>query len=190
MQGLADGYFVLPNTINDYLAGGPFEKVDDSHPAAVEAVASVKGRIDKLLSINGTRTVDSFHQELGHIMWDYCGMERTEEGLRKAITRIRELKQEFWSDVKVLGTNEELNQALEQAGRVADFFELGELMCIDALHPARILRWALPGRVADRGRRGAAARRRVRLRVGLGVRRRGRQARSCTRSRWCTSTSR
>jgi succinate dehydrogenase / fumarate reductase, flavoprotein subunit len=133
MQGLADGYFVLPNTINDYLAAGPFEKVDDSHPAAQEAVASVKGRIEKFLSINGSRTVDSFHKELGHIMWDYCGMERTEEGLRKAITRIRELKQEFWSDVRVLGTNEELNQALERAGRVADFIELGELMCIDAL---------------------------------------------------------
>ena len=133
MQGLADGYFVLPNTINDYLAAGPFDKIDDSHPAAQEAVASVKGRIEKFLSINGSRTVDSFHKELGHIMWDYCGMERTEEGLRKAITRIRELKQEFWSDVRVLGTNEELNQALERAGRVADFIELGELMCIDAL---------------------------------------------------------
>jgi succinate dehydrogenase / fumarate reductase flavoprotein subunit len=133
MQGLADGYFVLPNTINDYLSAGPFEKIDDSHPAAAEAVASVKGRIEKFLSINGSRTVDSFHKELGHIMWDYCGMERTEEGLRKAITRIRELKQEFWSDVRVLGTNEELNQALERAGRVADLLELGELMCIDAL---------------------------------------------------------
>ncbi len=133
MQGLADGYFVLPNTINDYLAAGPFEKVDASHPNAAEAVQSVRQRIDKLLTIKGTRTVDSFHRELGHLMWDYCGMERTEEGLRKAITRIRELKAEFWSDVNVLGTNEELNQALERAGRVADFFELGELMCIDAL---------------------------------------------------------
>jgi succinate dehydrogenase / fumarate reductase flavoprotein subunit len=133
MQGLADGYFVLPNTINDYLAAGPFPKVDATHPAAVEAVDMVKGRIDKLLSIRGSRTVDSFHRELGHIMWDYCGMERSEEGLRKAITQIRDLRQEFWSDVNVLGTNEELNQALERAGRVADFFELGELMCIDAL---------------------------------------------------------
>jgi succinate dehydrogenase / fumarate reductase flavoprotein subunit len=133
MQGLADGYFVLPNTINDYLAEGPFPKVDASHPAAVEAIAAVRARIDKLLSVNGSRTVDSFHKELGRLMWDYCGMERSEEGLRKAITRIRELKKEFWSDVRVLGTNEELNQALERAGRVADFFELGELMCIDAL---------------------------------------------------------
>jgi succinate dehydrogenase / fumarate reductase, flavoprotein subunit len=133
MQGLADGYFVLPNTINDYLADGPFSKVDASHPAAVEAVAAVRARIDKLLSVNGSRSVDSFHKELGRVMWDYCGMERSEEGLRKALTRIRELKKEFWSDVRVLGTNEELNQALERAGRVADFFELGELMCIDAL---------------------------------------------------------
>ena len=133
MQGLADGYFVLPNTINDYLAAGPFPKVDASHPAAVEAVRAVKNRIHKLLSIKGSRSVDSFHKELGHIMWDYCGMERTDEGLRKAIGRIRELKAEFWSDVNVLGSADELNQALERAGRVADFFELGELMCIDAL---------------------------------------------------------
>ncbi len=133
MQGLADGYFVLPNTINDYLADGPFPDLDASHPAVVEAVEAVRARIDKLLSVNGSRTVDSFHRELGRLMWDYCGMERSEEGLRKALTRIRELKKEFWSDVRVLGTNEELNQALERAGRVADFFELGELMCIDAL---------------------------------------------------------
>ena len=133
MQGLADGYFVLPNTINDYLADGPFPKIETSNPAVVDAVKAVRGRINKLLSVNGTRTVDSFHKELGRLMWDYCGMERSEEGLRKALTRIRELKKEFWSDVNVLGSNEELNQALERAGRVADFFELGELMCIDAL---------------------------------------------------------
>jgi succinate dehydrogenase / fumarate reductase, flavoprotein subunit len=133
MQGLADGYFVLPNTINDYLADGPFPAVDGSHPAVIEAVDGVRARIKKLLSVNGSRTVDSFHRELGRLMWDFCGMERSEEGLRKALTRIRELRKEFWSDVRVLGTNEELNQALERAGRVADFFELGELMCIDAL---------------------------------------------------------
>lgn len=134
MQGLADGYFVLPNTINDYLADGPFEKVDESHPDAVEAREAVQARIDKLLSINGTRTVDSFHRELGKILWEYCGMERNEEGLKKAIVLIRELRDEFWTNVKVTGENEELNQTLERAGRVADFFELGELMCIDALH--------------------------------------------------------
>ena len=134
MQGLADGYFVLPNTINDYLAAAPFEKIDENHPAAVEALESVKGRIDKLLSVKGNRTVDSFHKELGHIMWEYCGMERNEAGLMKAIGLIRELREEFWRDVKVTGVNEDLNQTLERAGRVADFFELGELMCIDALH--------------------------------------------------------
>ncbi len=134
MQGLADGYFVLPNTINDYLAHGPFEKIDDSHPAAVEAVEHVTGRISKLLATNGKRTVDSFHKELGNIMWEYCGMERTAEGLKYAISRIRELKEEFWNNVLVTGQNEDLNQTLERAGRVADFFELGELMCVDALH--------------------------------------------------------
>ena len=131
---------------------------------------------------NGTRSVDSFHRELGRVMWDYCGMERTEEGLRKAIDLIRELRGEFWADVKVLGSDEQLNQALERAGRVADFFELGELMCIDALGPPRVVRRPLPGRVPDRGRRGAAQRRRVRLRVGLGVRRRRRRSRSCKAS--------
>ena len=134
MQGLADGYFVLPNTINDYLADAPFDKIADDHPAVVEARDSAKGRIDKLLSIQGTRSVDSFHKELGNIMWEYCGMERTEQGLTKAIGLIRALKEEFWSNVRVTGVNEDFNQALEKAGRVADFFELGELMCIDALH--------------------------------------------------------
>ena len=134
MQGLADGYFVLPNTINDYLAAGPFPKLDASHPAVVEAVESAKGRITRLLSIQGTRSVDSFHKELGTIMWEYCGMERKAEGLQTAIGKIRALKEEYWTNVRVTGTNESLNQALERAGRVADFLELGELMCIDALH--------------------------------------------------------
>ncbi len=134
MQGLADGYFVLPNTINDYLADGPFERVDENTPEAKEAADAVRERIDTLLSINGDRTVDSFHKELGQIMWDYCGMERSEEGLRKALDSVRELRAEFWRSVRVLGSNDELNQALEKAGRVADFFELAELMCVDALH--------------------------------------------------------
>lgn len=134
MQCLADGYFVLPNTIRDYLATGPFEPVAEDAPEVLEAVAQVNGRIEKLLSINGERTVDSFHKELGHIMWEYCGMERNEEGLLKAIDLIRGLRDEFWRNVKVLGSAETLNQSLEKAGRVADFLELGELMCIDALH--------------------------------------------------------
>ena len=136
MQGLADGYFVLPATISDYLAEGPFAAVDASHPAAQEAADAVRDRIQTFLSIDGERTVDSFYKELGHIMWEYCGMERTAEGLTTALGLIGELRAEFWRNVKVTGENEELNQTLERAGRVADFFELGELMCIDALHRA------------------------------------------------------
>jgi succinate dehydrogenase / fumarate reductase flavoprotein subunit len=134
MQGLADGYFVLPNTIRDYLADGPFEKITEDHPAVVEARTSVESRIDHLLSIKGTRSVDSYHRELGNIMWEFCGMERTEDGLKKAIDLIRTLREDFWNNVKVLGSGDSLNQSLERAGRVADFMELGELMCIDALN--------------------------------------------------------
>ncbi|TWE12029.1 fumarate reductase/succinate dehydrogenase flavoprotein subunit [Rudaeicoccus suwonensis] len=134
MQCLADGYFVLPNTIRNYLASGPYEPVAEDAPEVLQAQADVRERLDKLLSINGDRTVDSFHKELGHIMWEYCGMERTEEGLRKAIDLIRSLREEFWRNVRVLGSADTLNQSLEKAGRVADFLELGELMCIDALH--------------------------------------------------------
>jgi succinate dehydrogenase / fumarate reductase, flavoprotein subunit len=134
MQGLADGYFVLPTTIANYLASGPLEKVDASHPAAVEARTDVEDRVQRLLAVDGDRTVDSFHRELGQIMWEHCGMERSEAGLRKAIGEIRALREQFWQRVKVSGTGEELNQSLEKAGRVADFFELAELMCIDALH--------------------------------------------------------
>ncbi|GAA2209893.1 fumarate reductase/succinate dehydrogenase flavoprotein subunit [Nonomuraea monospora] len=131
MQGLADGYFVLPTTIGDYLANGPYGDVDEE--AVAEAEIKVRTRIDRLLAVNGTRTPDSFHRELGKLMWDYCGMERTEESLRKALERIPELREEFWQNVKVSGTAEELNQVLEKAGRVADFFDLAELMCLDAL---------------------------------------------------------
>ncbi|CAM3259468.1 fumarate reductase/succinate dehydrogenase flavoprotein subunit [Stackebrandtia soli] len=134
MQGLADGYFVLPNTIGDYLAAGPFEKLSDDHPDVAAARADVEGRIERLLNVNGDRTVDSFHRELGDIMWEYCGMERSDAGLRKAIEQIGALKEEFYKRVKVPGTGADFNQSLERAGRVADFFELAELMCVDALH--------------------------------------------------------
>ncbi len=134
MQGLADGYWVLPNTINDYLADAPFGKLADDDPAVVEAMTGVQDRVNRLLAIDGTRTVDDFHRALGVLMWEYCGMERTEEGLQFAIREIRKLRDEFWSNVKVTGVNEDFNQTLERAGRVADFLELGELMCIDALH--------------------------------------------------------
>ncbi len=135
MQGLADGYFVLPNTIANYLATNPRPaNIDESHPEAVKTARVVRERVERLLSINGQRTVDSFHKELGHIVWEKCGMERTAQGLSDAIDQIRALRDEFWLNVKVTGENEELNQTLERAGRVADFFELAELMCIDALH--------------------------------------------------------
>jgi succinate dehydrogenase / fumarate reductase flavoprotein subunit len=134
MQGLADGYFVLPTTIGDYLAGAKLGPVAADAPEVAHAEADVAARLDRLLSIDGHRTVDSFHRELGHLMWDYCGMERSEEGLRKALDRIPELRREFWSGVKVPGSAATLNQSLEKAGRVADFLELGELLCLDALH--------------------------------------------------------
>jgi succinate dehydrogenase / fumarate reductase flavoprotein subunit len=134
MQGLADGYFVLPNTIRDYLAAGPFPAVAENAPEVVEARDAVRQRVEHFLSSNGSRSVDSFHRELGHIMWEYCGMERTAEGLTEAIDRIRALKKEFWGNLRVLGGNEQVNQSLEKAGRVADLIELGELMCVDALH--------------------------------------------------------
>ncbi len=134
MQGLADGYFVLPVTIGDYLAGQMDKKVSVACPEFKDALAGTKDRLNRLLGAKGTRSVDSFHKELGNIMWEYCGMARSADGLKKARGLIRDLRQKFWTDVKVLGTNEEPNQALEKAGRVADFFELAELMCVDALH--------------------------------------------------------
>ncbi|WP_182050294.1 fumarate reductase/succinate dehydrogenase flavoprotein subunit [Changpingibacter yushuensis] len=134
MQGLADGYFVLPNTINDYLADGPFENLTEDDPAVKEARASVEGRIKHFMELKGTHSVDYYHKKLGAIMWEKCGMARDAAGLREAITEIRSLREEFWKDVKVPGSAATLNQSLEKAGRVADFFELAELMCIDALH--------------------------------------------------------
>jgi succinate dehydrogenase / fumarate reductase flavoprotein subunit len=133
MQGLSDGYFVIPYTIGNYLATNKLGKVDGSNAEVRNAVACVDGTIKKLLAIKGKRTVDSFHRELGKIMWEYCGMSRTAEGLQKAIGQIRELRDEFWQNVTVPGSGDDLNQSLEKAGRVADFLELGELMCIDAL---------------------------------------------------------
>jgi len=133
MQGLADGYFVLPYTIGDYFARtGPKDNKTD-HDEFKETEEEVSNRIKKLLSINGSKTVDYFHRELGKVMWEYCGMSRSEEGLKKALEVIPGIREEFWKDVRILGTGEELNQALERAGRVADFLEFGELMCFDAL---------------------------------------------------------
>ena len=133
MQGLADGYFIIPNTIGQYLATRKLEKVDVAHPAFKSAESAIADRTKRLLSIDGNRTVTSFHRELGRIMWDYCGMSRNEAGLKTALSRIPELRDEFWRNVNVPGSDAELNQALEKAGRVADFLELAELMCLDAL---------------------------------------------------------
>ena len=134
MQGLADGYFVIPYTLGNYLAdevGKPLESIN--HPAFAEAEQRVRERIEKLMNIKGKQTVESFHKRLGKIMWDKCGMARNEEGLKQAIQEIRALREEFWSDVRIPGAVNEMNPELDKAGRVADFIELGELMCIDAL---------------------------------------------------------
>ncbi len=134
MQGLADGYFVIPSTVGDYLATIGPKPVDKNHPAFKQTEDEVKATVKKLLAINGTKTVTEYHRELGKIMWDYCGMARNEAGLIKAKALIKALKADFWVNVKVVGENEELNSNLERAGRVADFIELGELMVDDALN--------------------------------------------------------
>ncbi len=134
MQGLADGYFVIPYTLGDYLAGMPYEKVSTDRPEFKESVDAVNARINKLLAIKGNKTVDQFHRELGLTMWEYCGMSRSENGLKLAKSKIQNLKKEFWTNVAVLGGSGELNQELEKALRVSDLIELGELMVDDALN--------------------------------------------------------
>ncbi|MEC3998786.1 fumarate reductase/succinate dehydrogenase flavoprotein subunit [Actinacidiphila sp. DG2A-62] len=135
MQGLADGYFVLPATLNDYLARTPAQlPLDAGHPAVAEAVADVEDRLNLLVAVDGDRTADSFHREIGDLLWEHCGMARTEQGLRKALERIPQIREEFWRRVKVPGGPAEFNQSLERANRVVDYLELAELMCLDALH--------------------------------------------------------
>jgi succinate dehydrogenase / fumarate reductase flavoprotein subunit len=133
MQGLADGYFVIPYTIGNYLAANKFETIPEDHPEVRAAVAAVEEMTKKLLSIDGKKTVTEFHRELGHIMWEGCGMGRNKAGLEDALQKIPALREEFWQNLTVPGSHDELNQGLEMAGRVADFIELGELMCLDAL---------------------------------------------------------
>jgi succinate dehydrogenase / fumarate reductase flavoprotein subunit len=133
MQGLADGYFILPYTVGHYLASSKLEKVDESHPEAKAAVLSVEERLKRFLSMKGKRTVTSFHRELGRIMWEHCGMGRNKAGLEQALQKIPALREEFGRNLNVPGSADDLNQSLEMAGRVADFLELGELMCLDAL---------------------------------------------------------
>jgi len=132
MQGLADGYFVIPNSLGEYLARVKLDEVSPEQEEFKKAETEIRDRTEKLLSINGTRTVDSIHRELGMLMLDECGMSRNEEGLTEAIGKIRSLREQFWTDIRVPGSGEELNQELEKAGRVADLFELAELMCMDA----------------------------------------------------------
>ncbi len=133
MQGLADGYFIIPYTVGGYLAGAEFADVTADHAAFKETEHDAQSRLDKLLAINGKRTVDDIHKELGLIMWDYCGMARTNEGLEKARNLIQQLRGEFWENITVPGSGKDFNQSLEKAGRVADFLEFGELMVLDAL---------------------------------------------------------
>jgi succinate dehydrogenase / fumarate reductase flavoprotein subunit len=133
MQGLADGYFVLPYTLPNYLAGQMGKRPSAARPEFKQAEQDVRARVKKLLEINGTRSLDSFHRELGLLLWDKCGMARNAAGLREALQKIPALREEFWKNVRVPGTGEDFNQSLERAGRVADFLEFAELMCLDAL---------------------------------------------------------
>ena len=134
MQGLSDGYFVIPYTIGDHLATTKLEKIADDHPACLQAKKDAEDRITKLMGVQGKRSVDSFHRELGLLMWEKCGMARNRSGLEQVIGQIRDLREQYWKDVRVLGSGDTLNQSLEKAGRVADFMEFAELLAIDALN--------------------------------------------------------
>jgi succinate dehydrogenase / fumarate reductase flavoprotein subunit len=134
MQGLSDGYFVIPYTIGDYLAGTELKQTSTDNDAFKETVAAAKEKDQKLLSINGNKTVKEFHRDIGNILWNHVGMGRDEEGLKKALVEIPKLRDEFWQNVKVAGTAESMNKNLEFAGRVVDYMELAELMAVDALH--------------------------------------------------------
>ncbi len=160
MQGLADGYFVIPYTIGNYLAREKFGPVAEDHPEVRAAEEAVATRTRRLLSIRGQRSVTSFHRDLGKLLWDHCGMERNRKGLEHALGQIPALRDEFWKNVTVPGSGQELNQSLEVAGRVADFLELGELMCLDALERDESCGCHFRTRAPDgrRARRGATTR--------------------------------
>jgi succinate dehydrogenase / fumarate reductase flavoprotein subunit len=134
MQGLADGYFILPYTLGDYLASTKFAPVNTGDAAFKEAQSGIEDMIKRLISINGKKTVEEFHRELGKVMWEFVGMGRNKTGLQKALKEIPKIREEFWKDVKIVGAANDLNAELERAGRVADFLELGELLAFDALH--------------------------------------------------------
>jgi succinate dehydrogenase / fumarate reductase flavoprotein subunit len=133
MQGLADGYFILPYTIPNYLAAQIGKRPPPDHPAFARSERDVRARIDNLLKVDGNRSLDSIHRELGAVLWDKCGMDRNKSGLEQALAKIPELRARFWREVRVPGDGEDFNQSLERAGRVADFLEFAELMCTDAL---------------------------------------------------------
>jgi succinate dehydrogenase / fumarate reductase flavoprotein subunit len=133
MQGLADGYFILPYTLPNYLAGQMSKRPSADSPEFQKAESEVRGRIKKMLDVDGKRSLDSIHRELGLLLWDKCGMSRHAKGLHEALARIAELREQFWRNVRVLGKDEDFNQSLERAGRVADFLEFAELMCTDAV---------------------------------------------------------
>ena len=133
MQGLADGYFILPYTIGDYLSVSGKVKVKTDHAEFKKSEEDASQRTKTFLSIKGKRTVDSFHKELGHLLWEDCGMARNDAGLKRALAKIPKIREEFWNNLTVLGQNEEMNKSLERAGRVADFLEFAELLCLDAL---------------------------------------------------------
>jgi succinate dehydrogenase / fumarate reductase flavoprotein subunit len=134
MQGLADGYFIIPSTIGDYLASNKFPKIEGSHPAVQKAEAGIAALTQKLMDVQGSTPVDELHKELGKILWEHCGMARNKAGLEKALKLIPALREQFWKDVKITGTSDGFNQELEKAHRVVDFLDLGELMVRDALH--------------------------------------------------------
>jgi len=134
MQGLADGYFIVPYTVSDYIAHGGLAQVDPTHAAFRDAAREVAERTTRLLSVGGTKSVDHFHRELGSLLWNECGMARSRESLTRALDRIPRIEEAFWRDLRITGSGEELNQELEKAGRIADYFELAELVCFDALH--------------------------------------------------------
>jgi succinate dehydrogenase / fumarate reductase, flavoprotein subunit len=158
MQGLADGYFVLPYTIGHYLASTKPEAVSTDHAEFKRVEEEVQQRVKRLVGVNGKRSPQSFHQELGKILWDKCGMARNEAGLKEAIELIPALREQFWRDVQVPGQGEDFNVALEYAGRVADFLEFGELMCRDALHRRESCGGHFREELPDTGRRSEARR--------------------------------
>lgn len=133
MQGLADGYFIIPTTLTNYIGGTTLKKVTENQAEFKDALDTAKNRVNKLLNIKGNKTADQFHKQLGHIMWDHCGMGRNKIGLEKALEAIPKIKDEFWQNLSITGSAENINQELEKAGRIADFIELGETMCLDAL---------------------------------------------------------